>query len=156
MPRDPPRTFLVSQPALNLFCRKKMRLKRSNNYGLPLLKFLATPLPRAYLSYIICSSRCRKKATGKGSPRRGTVPCKGGGSRGAGRALAPHFFFQGGLGGLIYAFISTVIQVGLPLRECIWNLIGLPLKLKPRKELQSRDVFFKILFVEWGEQKSVR
>ena len=27
------------------------------------------------------------------------------------------------------------------------------IKIKPRKELKSRDVFFKILFVGWGEHK---
>ena len=65
-------------------------------------------------------------------------------------ALAPHIFFRGGPGGaLIYAFVSTI----LPLHECILNLISLPSKLKPRKELTSRDVFLKILFVGWGEQK---
>ena len=56
-----------------------------------------------------------------------------------------HFFFRGEL---IYAFISTI----LPLHECISNFIGLPSKLKPRKELKSRDVFFKILFVGWGNR----
>ena len=57
-----------------------------------------------------------------------------------------HFFSEGAL---IYAFVSTILS----LHECIWNLIGLPSKLKPRKELKSRDVFFKILFVGRGEQK---
>ena len=61
-----------------------------------------------------------------------------------------HFFFREGPGGtLIYAFISTI----LPLHEGISNLKGLPSKLKPRKELKSRDVLFKIVFVGWGRQK---
>ena len=59
------------------------------------------------------------------------------------------FFFQGPWGVLIYAFISTI----LPLHESISDLIDLPSKLKPRKELKSRDYFFKILFVGWGRQK---
>ena len=33
------------------------------------------------------------------------------------------------------------------------KLNGLPSKLKPRKELKSGDVFFKILFMELREQK---
>ena len=71
------------------------------------------------------------------------------GGRGGGGAGPPTFVSGGTLGGLIYAFTSTI----LPLHECVWNLIGLPSKLKPRKELKSRNVFLKILFVGWGEQK---
>ena len=58
----------------------------------------------------------------------------------AGGGLASHFFFRGSL---IYAFISTIS----PLHKCKWNLIGLPSKLNPKKELKSRDVF---KFCLWG------
>ena len=75
-----------------------------------------------------------------------TVLGIGGGS--GGRGPGPHFFhfFRGAL---VYEFISTTI----PLHECIGNLIGLPSKLKPRKALKSRDVFFKSLLVGRGKQK---
>ena len=43
MPPDPPRAFLVSQSASNLFCRKKILLKKCGNYAAP-SKFLATQL----------------------------------------------------------------------------------------------------------------
>ena len=69
----------------------------------------------------------------------------GGGTEGAWGALALPLFSGRAL---IYAFISTA----LPLHECILNLIDLPSKLKPVKELKSRDVFFKILFVRWGNR----
>ena len=75
-----------------------------------------------------------------------------GGGSGRGSLYSLPIFFQGGsLGALSYAFISTII----PLHECISNLIGLLSKLNPRKELKSRDVFFKNLFVRWGNRKSV-
>ena len=41
----------------------------------------------------------------------------------------------------------------LPLHDCIYNLTRLPSKLKPRTELKFRDIFFKILFVGWGNYK---
>ena len=47
MPPDPSRAFLVSQSASNLFCRKKIRLKKCGSYGPSLLKFLATPVDNA-------------------------------------------------------------------------------------------------------------
>ena len=58
----------------------------------------------------------------------------------------PPTFFQGGPNLRVYFCNNT-------LHECIWYVIGLPSKLKPRKERKSRDVFFKILFVGSGEQK---
>ena len=64
------------------------------------------------------------------------------------RAAQPSIFFMGG--GLIYAFIFTIIS----LHKCIRDLIGLPSILKPGKDLHSRDFFFNILFVVWGEQKN--
>ena len=78
----------------------------------------------------------------------GTIGGETGGEGGGGGPGLP-LFFRGGWWALIYVFISTI----LPLHECIRNLIGLPSKLKRRKELKSRDVFLKFLFVGWGEQK---
>ena len=57
-------------------------------------------------------------------------------------------FFQGGRAGG-----ALIIPTILPQHECIENLTGLPLRLEPRKELKSRDISFKILFVGWREQK---
>ena len=44
MPPDPPTAFLVSQSALNLFCRKNIRLQKCGNYGSPLISRYATAL----------------------------------------------------------------------------------------------------------------
>ena len=56
-------------------------------------------------------------------------------------------FFQGGAWG------APIISTILSLHECIGNLLGLPSRLKPRKDLKSRDVSYKILFAGWREQK---
>ena len=44
MPPNPPKAFLVSQSASNLFCRKKIRLKKVENMPPSFFKFLTTPL----------------------------------------------------------------------------------------------------------------
>ena len=47
MPADSPKAFSVSQSASNLFCRKKIRLRKVwKLWPPPLSKFLATPLRR--------------------------------------------------------------------------------------------------------------
>ena len=65
-----------------------------------------------------------------------------------GQGLWPPTVFQGGWGAQIYAFISTI----LPLRECICNFIGLPSKLKPRKELNSETSSLKFCLWDGGNR----
>ena len=63
-------------------------------------------------------SKCARKKLAIVGPNKGdpiASPSIAGGTGGAAGALAPPLFSGGGWGGLIYAFISTI----LPLHECI-------------------------------------